>query len=223
MYQLYGTSADADGLYRISNMRTGGPFKITMSYTGYDDVVNEGVYLNLGQSVRFSESMTESSFQLEEVAITASRYDVFDGNRTGAETYIGTDQIGVLPTVSRSIGDFARVTPQATVTEGNDGFSISLNGVNNRFNAIYIDGAINNDVFGLAGSGTNGGQTGVSPFSVDAIEEFQISLAPFDVRTGGYSSLSMLRSREMSCHCHLILPTIQGAPHYLIFRPLRRD
>lgn len=188
---FYGTSTDLDGYYRISNMRTGGPFRISVSYTGYEELSKDNIYLNLGQTLRISESLSETSVQLDEIAITASRSDVFDGNRTGAETFIGADQIGILPTVSRSIGDFARVTPQATVTEGNDGFSISLNGVNNRFNAIYIDGAVNNDVFGLAGSGTNGGQTGVSPFSVDAIEEFQISLAPFDVRAGGFAGGSI--------------------------------
>lgn len=184
---FYGNSTDLDGFYRISNMRTGGPYKVTISYTGYEDVVKDNIYLQLGQSLRLSEQLSQTSVELDEISIVANRSDVFDGNRTGAETFIGEDQIAILPTVSRSIGDFARITPQATITEGNDGFSISLNGVNNRYNAIYIDGAVNNDVFGLAGSGTNGGQTGVSPFSVDAIEQFQISLAPFDVRTGGFA------------------------------------
>ncbi len=77
------------------------------------------------------------------------------------------------------------------MSEGDDGFSISLAGQNNRYNAIYIDGAVNNDVFGLAGSGTNGGQTGVNPLSVDAIETFQINIAPFDVRQSGFSGGSI--------------------------------
>ena len=73
-----------------------------------------------------------------------------------------------------------------------DGFVvISFNGMNNRYNSIYIDGAVNNDVFGLAGSGTNGGQTGVSPISLDAIEEFQIALAPFDVRVAGFAGAAI--------------------------------
>ncbi len=184
---FYGNSTDLDGFYRISNMRTGGPYRVTISYTGYEDFVRENVFLNLGQAFKLNNQLIQSSVQLEEVSIVANRNDVFNGNSTGAETFVGEDQIAILPTVSRSIGDFVRITPQATITEGNDGFSISLNGVNNRFNAIYIDGAVNNDVFGLAGSGTNGGQTGVSPFSVDAIEQFQISLAPFDVRSGGFA------------------------------------
>ncbi len=184
---FYGNTTDLDGYVRIANMRVGGPYTVTISYTGYEEVVRNNVFLDLGQTYRISTQMSEAAVTLEEIAIVSSRGDIFDGNRTGAETTVNEAQIAVLPTVARAIGDFARVTPQATVTEGNDGFSISLNGVNNRYNAIYIDGAVNNDVFGLAGSGTNGGQTGVSPFSVDAISEFQISLAPFDVRQGGFA------------------------------------
>ncbi len=184
---FYGNTTDLDGYVRIANMRVGGPYRISISYTGYEEIVRDNVYLTLGQAYKINSQMSEQAVTLDEIAIVSSRSDVFDGTRTGAETTISEKQIAVLPTVARAIGDFARVTPQATVTEGNDGFSISLNGVNNRYNAIYIDGAVNNDVFGLAGSGTNGGQTGVSPFSVDAIEQFQISLAPFDVRQGGFA------------------------------------
>lgn len=184
---MYGGVTDVTGFYRIINMRVGGPYKITVSYTGYADFVKENAYLKLGQSFQFSVPLDESAIDLVGVEVIASRGDVFDGNRTGAETTITEEQINSLPTLARAIGDFTRLTPQARVQEGGDGYSISLNGMNNRYNAIYIDGAINNDVFGLAGSGTNGGQTGVSPVSLDAIEEFQISLAPFDVKVGGFA------------------------------------
>jgi hypothetical protein len=131
--------------------------------------------------------MLPAQNQLEEVVITASKGGIFNSNKTGSETTIGKRMVKNLPSASRSIADFVRLTPQANITEGNDGFSISLAGSNNRFNAIYVDGAVSNDVFGLAGSGTNGGQTGVSPFSVDAIEQFQVQVAPFDVKIGGFS------------------------------------
>jgi outer membrane receptor for ferrienterochelin and colicin len=184
---VYGNSTNIDGLFRLPNMRVGGPYTLTISYTGYNDYIKENVYLQLGQSMRINAVMQEDAITIEGVEVVASRNDIFDGNKTGAETNVSEEQIAVLPTVSRAIGDFARVTPQATIREGNDGFSISLNGSNNRYNAIYLDGAVSNDVFGLAGSGTNGGQTGVSPISVDAVESFQIALAPFDVRLGGFS------------------------------------
>jgi hypothetical protein len=183
----YGSATDFDGLFRISNMRAGGPYKITISYVGFNDYVKDNVYLQLGQTFRVNATMAETSNTLEEVVITAQTGGIFDGNKTGSETTVSAKQINNLPSASRSIADFVRVTPQAQISEGNDGFSISLAGNNNRFNAVYVDGAISNDVFGLAGSGTNGGQTGVSPFSIDAIEQFQIQVAPFDVRIGGFS------------------------------------
>jgi outer membrane receptor for ferrienterochelin and colicin len=187
----YGAAADFDGFYRISNMRTGGPYTITISYVGFNDFVTEGIYLNLGQTSRISTQLAESATALQEVVVTGISGGVFSSNKTGTETNVSQRDINTLPAASRSIADFVRITPQAQVTEGNDGFSISLAGQNNRYNAVYIDGAVNNDVFGLAGSGTNGGQTGVNPFSVDAIETFQVNIAPFDVRQSGFSGGSI--------------------------------
>lgn len=187
----YGAITDFDGFYRISNMRAGGPYTVTISYVGFEDFVRNGVFLQLGNSQKISVNLSESTNALDEVLIVAQRNNVFDSKKTGTETTVSSRDIATLPAVTRSIADFARITPQAQLTEGNDGFSISLAGQNNRYNAIYIDGAVNNDVFGLAGSGTNGGQTGVNPFSVDAVETFQINIAPFDVRQSGFSGGSI--------------------------------
>ncbi len=187
----YGNITNADGYYRIPNMRVGGPYTVTVTFIGYREFKQENVFLTLGQGFRINAKLSETSIALEDVEIIGERSGVFDGNRTGAETVVGIEKINSTPTVARAIGDFARFTPQATLSEGNDGFSISIGGQNNRYNAIYIDGAVNNDVFGLAGSGTNGGQTGVSPISVDAIEQFQIAVAPFDVRQSGFAGGSI--------------------------------
>ncbi|MDP3314367.1 carboxypeptidase regulatory-like domain-containing protein [Lutibacter sp.] len=179
----YGVSTDFDGYFRISNMRAGGPYNITLSYVGFNDYAQNNVYLQLGQTFAINHKMVEAANALQEVVITGALNGVFDGNKTGTGTYVSKKQIETLPTVSRGIGDFLRTTPQAQVS----GSTISIGGQNNRYNAIYIDGAVNNDVFGLASSGTNGGQTGVNPISVDAIESFQVSVAPFDVRISGFS------------------------------------
>ncbi len=188
----WGNVTDFDGYFRLPAMRTGGPYTVVVSFVGYETYKKENINLGLGQTYNLNVSLDVSSTELEEVVVTASVYnDIFDGNRTGAETYVGQQQINATPTVSRSIGDFARFTPSASIQEGGDGLSISIGGMNNRYNAIYIDGAVNNDVFGLAGSGTNGGQTGVSPISLDAIEEFQVSVAPFDVRQSGFAGGSI--------------------------------
>lgn len=187
----YGAITDFDGYYRIANMRVGGPYKITISYVGFQDFIRGTVNLNLGITERINTQMSETSTALDEVIVTGTSSGVFGSNKTGTETNVSKRDIATLPAASRSIADFVRITPQAQITEGNDGFSISLAGQNNRYNAIYIDGAVNNDVFGLAGSGTNGGQTGVNPFSVDAIETFQVNIAPFDVRQSGFSGGSI--------------------------------
>ena len=146
----YGAITDFDGYFRIANMRVGGPYKITISYVGFNDYVKEGMNLNLGQTSRISTQMSESSTALDEVVVTGVSGGVFSSNKTGAETNISKRDIATMPAASRSIADFVRLTPQAQITEGNDGFSISLAGQNNRYNAIYIDGAVNNDVFGLS-------------------------------------------------------------------------
>lgn len=183
----YGNITDVSGNYRIPNMKVGGPYTVTISFVGFEAFTKEGVFLALGQTFALNATLSQTATELSEVVVTAGAGQIIDGNRNGTQTVIGQDQINNMPSASRSIRDFARLTPQAQITEGNDGFSISIAGQNNRFNAIYIDGAVNNDVFGLAGSGTNGGQTGVNPFAIDAIEQFQVSVAPFDVRISGFS------------------------------------
>jgi len=184
---VYGNSTNVNGIYRIPNMRVGGPYRITVSYTGFENFVQENVFLALGQSFKLDAVLGETAFEIEGIEVVATRNDIFDGNRTGQETVVDERTIDDIPTISRAIGDYARFNPLANIGENNDGFTISLGGQNNRYNTIYIDGAVNNDVFGLAGSGTNGGQTGVQPVSIDAIEQFTIAVAPFDVRQSGFA------------------------------------
>ena len=180
----YGTSTDIEGYYRISNMRVGGPYTITISYIGKREEKFENIFLQLGESERISLTLTDESNALDAVVINAVRDGIFDSGKTGTETNISQREINTMPSVTRGIGDFLRKTPQAQVSEGG---AISIAGQNNRYNSIFIDGAVNNDVFGLAGSGTNGGQIGVNPISIDAIESFQVNVAPFDVRQSGFT------------------------------------
>ncbi|WP_258104885.1 TonB-dependent receptor [Marinoscillum sp. MHG1-6] len=187
----WGNITDFDGFYRLPALKVGGPYTITISFVGFETQTKEGIALSLGQAYNLNVVLQESATQLQEVIVSAGVGDAFSGTKTGAETHLGTSKINEIPTVGRSIGDFARFNPQATIEEGGDGLEISIGGMNNRYNAIYIDGAVNNDVFGLAASGTNGGQTGVSPISLDAIEQFTISVAPYDVRQSGFAGGSI--------------------------------
>ena len=186
----YGNVTDDKGFFRLPGLRVGGPYTITATYVGYEPVIREEIFLQLGQAFNFSEELGGSAVNLGEVTVVGTRSSVFDGGRTGQETTISEEQIDALPTVNRNISDYARLNPLAKISEG-DGFSISIAGQNNRFNSIYIDGAVNNDAFGLSGSGTNGGQTGVSPISIDAVEQFTVAVAPFDVRQSGFAGGSI--------------------------------
>jgi len=178
----YGTNTNLEGYFTLNNVQVGGPYTITISYVGYKEETISNVFLALGQTETFNVELAESSVALEEIIVTAG--GLFDGNRTGSETKVSEELISTLPTADRSLTDYLRVSPQASVqSEG----GISFAGVNQRFNSIFIDGAVNNDVFGLANSGTNGGQTGVSPISPDAIEQIQLVLAPYDVTLGGFA------------------------------------
>ncbi len=178
---VYGASTDLDGYYRIPNMRVGGPYTITSSYTGYGEVAQEGVYLRLGEDSRINYTLFESATELQTVTVLGRTGTA--GESAGASTQITSETIEALPTLNRDIDDYLRLTPQASAF----GDGTSFAGVNNRYNAIYIDGAVNNDVFGLASSGTNGGQTGISPFSIDIIDQIQVVLSPYDVSLGGFA------------------------------------
>lgn len=182
-----GVVSDLDGGFRLLNLRVGGPYQVTVSFIGYEHYDRTNIYLQLGQAYQIDATLSESTTTLEGVEIIAESGDIFDGNRTGTETNISENTIATIPTASRGIADYVRVTPQANLIETGDGPAISVAGQNNRFNAIFIDGAVNNDVFGLAGSGTNGGQTGMSPISPDAIEQFQVAVSPYDVTLGGFT------------------------------------
>ncbi len=182
----FASISDADGYWRIPNMSAGGPYTITISYVGYENFKQEGISLSLGQTFKLDASMSQTAVDIAEVLVVGSRfqYDLFDGNVTGTETVIQEEQINTIPSVSRDLSDFTKLTPQASITSQG---GINIAGSNSRYNSFFIDGAMNNDVFGLADNGTNGGQIGISPFSVDAIEQFQVVIAPYDVRHGGFT------------------------------------
>ncbi len=180
----YGTTTDVDGNYRIPNMNVGGPYKITVSFVGYESYVNNEVYLSLGQTFKLNVKLSEKASTITGVEVVGSRYDMFDGNRTGTETNVSLETIERMPSVGRNFSDYTRLTPQARITQSG---GIEIAGTNNRYNAIYIDGAVNNDVFGITDQGTNGGQTGISPFSMDILEQVSIQVAPYDIKLGGFA------------------------------------
>ena len=171
----YGAATRADGRFNIVNMRVGGPYKVTISFVGYKDDVKTGINLTLGQDLRVNSKLETAEAQLEEVKVVAARSSVINSGRTGAATTIGNKQVTTLPTLNRSLTDFARLDPRSSG-------GLNFAGRNGAYNNITVDGAFFNNSFGL--SGTIGGQAGAQPISVDAIDQFQVNIAPFDVRQG---------------------------------------
>ena len=170
----YGGSTRADGRYNIVNMRVGGPYKITVSFVGYKNAVQSGIVLTLAQELRQNFKLEVNQSQLEEVKVVASLSSIINSGRTGAATTVSNNQITTLPTLNRSLGDFARLDPRAN--------GLNFAGRNALYNNITVDGAFFNNAFAL--SSTIGGQSGASPISVDAIDQFQVLIAPYDVRQG---------------------------------------
>jgi hypothetical protein len=176
--------SDVNRYYRIANLQVGGPYTLKISFVGYKSYEKSDIFLTLGQNLRVDIEMSPEAQSLGVVQVTGVRNDVFDGSRTGAETNVGSEAIQVMPSVGRGITDLVRLTPQAKITQ--DG-GVEIAGANNRYNSIYIDGAVNNDVFGLTATGTNGGQTKISPFSMDIIDQVSVQIAPYDVTMGGFT------------------------------------
>ncbi|WP_052353396.1 TonB-dependent receptor [Dyadobacter tibetensis] len=176
----YSTLTREDGRYNLNNLNSG-VYVVAATYVGFQES-QKAVNVLLGEEANVNITMSDEANLLTEVVVRNDNN--FNKDKQGAEVNISSAQIQVLPTVSRSLADFTRLTPQVKV-DGNG--AVSIAGQNNRFNSIYIDGAANNDVFGLAASGTNGGQTGVSPISIDAIEQFKVVVSPYDVSLSGFT------------------------------------
>lgn len=177
----YGTTTRINGKYNLPGLRVGGPYNLKISYVGYKTQDQTIARLELGETYTLNIKLSETAIQLSNVTVTAKKTAIINENRTGAVQNVSAKQIQEIPTISRSFSNFAKLSPLFSGT----GYSAA--GENNRYNNIQIDGTQYNDLFGLAGTGTPGGQTGTNPISLDAIQEFQVVIAPFDVRLGGFT------------------------------------
>lgn len=178
----YGSSTRADGRFTLPNLRVGGPYTVEISYTGYKSQKSEGINLSVAQKLPLNFKLVSATTTLDEVVISGNANDVVNNQRTGAATNIGSEQIRNLPTISRSASDYYRLTPQA---DGN-----SFGGRNDQYNNFSLDGTIFNNPFGLDAA-TPGGQTDAQPVSLDAIEQIQVSLAPYDVTQAGFTGAAI--------------------------------
>jgi len=182
-----GTATEVDGRFSIPNLAPGGPYTVTVTYVGYKEQTVSGVFLTLGNTTRLNFTLAAEAQALNEVVITGNT----QATKTGAGTNVGKEAIQQLPTISRSIQDFTRLDPR----NSNNSFA----GSSFRYNNITLDGAVNNDAIGFSPSlGGQGGTSGLpgssaraNPISLDAIQEIQASVAPFDVKLGNFTGGSI--------------------------------
>lgn len=168
------------GRYFVENVAVGGPYTVEARAVGYRPARSEGTRLALGQVGEVNLTMSATAVELGAITVTAAADNpLISASRTGAVSYVTDSAVVRLPTQNRNFTDFIQTVPQVVGT--------SVGGQNNRFNNIQIDGGVNNDLFGLAASGTPGGQANAHPISLDAVREYQVLIAPFDVRQGGFT------------------------------------
>lgn len=166
----YGTITNADGRFSLSGMRTGGPYLIEISYVGYSTEKFSDITLYLGQAFTLNAVLKEGSLELGEVMVVGQRTSAFQAEKTGASTNISNQQLSTMPTITRGVQDVVRLSPYAN--------GMSFAGGDGRSTNFTVDGANFNNNFGLSSSLPGGG----NPISLDAIEEVQVVVAPFDVR-----------------------------------------
>ncbi|HMQ49605.1 MAG TPA: carboxypeptidase regulatory-like domain-containing protein [Saprospiraceae bacterium] len=178
----YGTTTREDGRFTLPNLRVGGPYKVTASYVGYQDGGVGDITLALAQKLNVSITLESGALELDEIIVKSKANEVLNSERTGAELNVSSELIQRLPTISRSASDYYRLTP---ASDGN-----SFGGRNDQFNNFSLDGTIFNNPFGLDAA-TPGGQTDAQPISLDAIDQIQVSLAPYDVTQSGFTGAAI--------------------------------
>ena len=183
----YETVTQNDGTFQLLNVRTGGPYTLRVSLQGFKTFTRSGVFAKLGEATNLPIQLQIATVSetVEVRGETASA--IFSPAHAGAVANISADAIEALPTIQRNIFDLVRTSPYFNATSSGNETYVIVAGRNNRYNSMQIDGAVNNDVFGIAATGTPGGQAGTQPVSLDAIEEIQLVVSPYDVRQGGFS------------------------------------
>ena len=172
----------SDGRFTVPNLRVGGPYRVTVDHVSHAKAVSENVFLELGLNNTIEFTLQDKTTELSGVTVSATGAKIFDNKRTGASTNISSRLLKELPTISRSADDYLRLAPSASANYN----GMSFAGRNGQYNNFSLDGAVFNNPFGLDAP-TPGGQTGAQPISLDAIEQIQVNIAPYDVTQAGFT------------------------------------
>ena len=176
---VYTSITNNVGRFSIGNMRVGGPYLVEVSFVGFKTQKIENIYLKLGESFNLEVTLDDNSSLLSEVVVMGKNDPIMNSKKSGASTTVSRAQIESLPSITRSVNDLTRLTPQANGT--------SIGGGSYRANNFTVDGANFNNQFGIGQNIPAGG----SPISIDALEEISVNVTPFDVRQSGFTGASI--------------------------------
>ena len=182
--QRYAARSRDDGRYSFENVDVGGPYTLAVRALGFEPKTSTPFNLQLGQRLTQDLNIKRAAVELAGVVVETSSNPLLSTARTGAQSFISDSALRRLPTLNRAFNDFVNTSPQIVKTPGG---GTSITGQNDRFNNIQIDGTSNNDLFALSASNqVPGGGVNARPLSIEAVKEYQVLVAPFDVRQGGF-------------------------------------
>ena len=179
------TTTRNGGRYALSSLEVGGPYTLEARRIGYAPYTRSNIYVQLSQQDRIDVRLSPQATQITELEIRATTGEIIAPTNTGTKTTVSAQALERSATTSRNLVDFTAAAPQVSIS----GPGFSAGGMSNRMNNVQIDGATERDVFGLGATGQPGGQISAKAISIDAIKEYQILLAPYDVRQGNFGGM----------------------------------
>lgn len=180
---LTRATTDRNGLYYLANVRPGDGYSLTVSRLGFTTVTRDDLGLRIGQVVVVDVVMPTEAISVSELEVTVRGDPIFDPSRIGITTRVDERTLESLPTLSRNFVDFVTLSPHVRSSET----GISVAGSNVFFNNVQVDGALNQDVFGLSPNGVAGGRANGRIIPLDAIEQLEVLVSPYDVRQSGFT------------------------------------
>lgn len=179
----YNTTSTKDGSFTILNVRVGGPYSVTITYTGFKSYNVTNIYAPLGNTANVDATLTNNAKELDAVTVVARPNPILNSKSNGASVTIGRQALNLVPTVGRTVND---ITKYNAYSNGR-----SFAGQDSRFNNFTIDGAVFNNGFGLGSEAQAGGRTGSTAISLDALEEIQMNITPYDIKQSGFAGASI--------------------------------
>jgi len=176
------TTADANGVFSVGNLRPGGPYKITISASGYATESLDNVFLTVSETAKLSVNMV-STADIDDVVVTGTR-----SASVQTSLAVTSQDIERIPSIERSISDYVKKDSRIFVEGTSRNATISVSGTNNRYNNFTVDGIEQNDQLGL---NANGFPSVRNPISIETIEQIQVDISPFDVSKGNFTGASI--------------------------------